>query len=186
MLKLISKLYVQLAGWKAVGRKPEVKKCVMIAAPHTSNWDFPITMAILNVLDARFRFLGKKELFRFPLGIIMRFFGGMPVDRTKKGKMVDSMIEKLQQSEELLLMIPVEGTRGYVKEWKSGFYHAALGAGVPIALGFLDYAKKEGGIMEELFYPSGNYEEDLKKIKTIYKEITARHPELSSLKDFQA
>jgi 1-acyl-sn-glycerol-3-phosphate acyltransferase len=183
MLKLTARIILAVLGWRIGGKKPEVKKYVLVAAPHTSNWDFPICMAILTMMNIRLRFLAKKELFRFPLGLIMRFFGGMPVDRTKHVRMVDNLIDTLKTHEEMAIMVPVEGTRGYVKEWKSGFYHAAVGAGVPIALGYLDYGKKEGGILPDLFYPSGDYEADVRKIRQIYKNITPRHPELSSLNE---
>lgn len=179
---LIAKLYFWLIGWKAEkGIPANVHKYVMIGAPHTSNWDFPIAMGALILLKVKVNYLAKKELFKFPLGIIMRFFGGMPVDRTRHSGMVDQMISLFKQNERLVLLIPPEGTRGYVREWKSGFYHVAWGAKVPIALAYLDYTKKEAGI-GKFFYPTGNYETDLEEIKNFYRGITARHPEKSSVR----
>ena len=183
MLTIISKFYLWLIGWKVAGRKPEVKKYVLIAAPHTSNFDFPITIAVCTLLGLDFKFLAKKQLFRFPLGILMRFFGGIPVDRNRKGNMVEYSIEMLRNTPELGLLIPAEGTRGYVKDFKTGFYYTALGAGVPIVMGFLDYGRKQGGVMDELFYPTGNYEADILKIRACFKGILPRHPERTSLNE---
>jgi 1-acyl-sn-glycerol-3-phosphate acyltransferase len=153
----------------------------MIGAPHTSNWDFPITMAALLIMRVKVNYLAKKELFKFPLGIIMRYFGGIAVDRSKNTRMVDSMINEFTLHKSLVLLVPPEGTRGFVKEWKSGFYYVALGAGVPIGLGYLDYAKKEAGIAK-LFYPTGDYTKDIEEIKNFYRGIMAKHPERSSVR----
>jgi 1-acyl-sn-glycerol-3-phosphate acyltransferase len=182
-MRIIARLYFALIGWKTYnGIPPQVRKYVMIGAPHTSNWDFPITMAALLLMRVKVNYLAKKELFKFPLGIIMRAFGGIPVDRSKKNtRMVDNMISEFGLHDRLILLVPPEGTRGFVKEWKSGFYYVALGAGVPIGLGFLDYKKKEAGIAK-LFYPTGNYEKDLEEIKHFYRGIAAKHPEKSSVR----
>ncbi len=181
MIRLIAKLYFELIGWKPrYNLPPDLRKYVMIAAPHTSNWDFPLAMAALSLMRVRVNYLAKKELFRFPLGIIMRFFGGIPVDRSRNTGMVDAMIAEFRQHDELVLMIPPEGTRGYVNEWKSGFYRVALGAGVPIVLGYLDYGRKEAGLAKA-FYPTGDYEKDLRLIQDFYRSVQARHPERSSV-----
>lgn len=110
----------------------------------------------------------------------MRASGGIPVDRSKHNNLVDSMVAMFTEREDLILMIPAEGTRSYVKEWKSGFYHTAMGAKVPIVLGYLDYAKKEAGF-GDLFYPTGDYAKDLVAIQNFYRKVTAKHPEKSSL-----
>jgi 1-acyl-sn-glycerol-3-phosphate acyltransferase len=182
MIRLIAKLYFGLIGWKTrYNLPPDLKKYVMIAAPHTSNWDFPICMAALSLMRVKVNYLAKKELFRFPLGPIMRFFGGIPVDRSRNTGMVDAMIAEFDKHNELVLMIPPEGTRGYVKEWKTGFYRVAVGAGVPIVLGYLDYGRKEAGL-GKAFYPSGDYEKDLPLIQAFYRTMQAKHPERSSLR----
>jgi 1-acyl-sn-glycerol-3-phosphate acyltransferase len=180
-MKWICRLYLKLIGW-TVGSQldPSVKKCVLVAAPHTSNWDYPIAMAILYSCGMRIRFLAKKSLFNFPLGILMRATGGIPVDRSKHTNMVDAMINSLRKNDELILLIPAEGTRSYVKEWKSGFYHTAIGAGVPIVLGYLDYGKKVAGF-GDLFYPTGDYQKDLLSIQNFYRQFAAKYPEKSSL-----
>jgi 1-acyl-sn-glycerol-3-phosphate acyltransferase len=180
-MEWICKLYLWLIGWKTGSTLPvSIRKCVLVAAPHTSNLDYPIALATLYAAGVRVRFLAKKSLFKFPLGLLMRLTGGLPVDRSKHSNMVQAMIEMFSHRDRLILMIPVEGTRSYVKEWKSGFYHTALGAGVPIALGYLDYGKKVAGF-GELFYPTGNYDQDLQVIQTYYRQFQARYPEKSSL-----
>lgn len=180
-MKWLCGLYLKLIGWK-IGSvlDPSIKKCVLVAAPHTSNWDYPISLATLYACGVRVRFLAKNSLFKFPLGILMRATGGISVDRSKHNNLVESMIAMFKAYEELILMIPVEGTRSYVKEWKSGFYHTAIGAGVPIVLGYLDYGKKVAGF-GDLFYPTGDYEKDLVSIQDFYRKFTAKHPHKSSL-----
>ena len=180
-MKWLSKLYLWMIGWKTGSTLPaSIQKCVLVAAPHTSNLDYPIALATLYGAGVHIRFLAKKSLFKFPLGILMRITGGVPVDRSKHTNMVEAMVDMFSRNEKLILMIPVEGTRSYVKEWKSGFYYTALGAGVPIALGYLDYGRKIAGF-GELFYPTGNYHLDLQLIQNYYRQFTARYPEKSSL-----
>jgi len=185
-MKWISKFYLWIIGWKIDSALPaSVKKCVLVAAPHTSNMDYPIALATLYASGVRVRFLAKKSLFRFPLGILMRLTGGLPVDRSKHNNMVEALVDMFSRKKELILMIPPEGTRKYVKEWKSGFYYTALGAGVPIALGYLDYGRKVSGF-GELFWPKGNYQQDLQSIQDFYRQFEARYPEKSSLKKEKA
>ena len=181
LLKILGKFLLFLSGWKIVGKIPPVPKTVMIAAPHTSNWDFYYTMVIFSALGVKINFLGKKSLFRFPLGLLMRFFGGIPIDRSKSNNFVSTAAEMIKQREKIILLVPVEGTRAYTEQWKSGFYYIAKEAGVPISLGFLDYAKKEGGFFEVLFYPTGNYVEDLEKIQLYYKDVQVKYPQNSTL-----
>ena len=187
MLKIIGKLILQLAGYKIIDTTPKgvqnYQKAVMIAAPHTSNWDYVYTMAALYALDVPIKYLGKASLFKFPLGILIKKLGGIPVRREQKNNMVSDMAKMINESiEQMILIIPAEGTRSYSKEWKSGFYHIAQTAGVPIILGFLDFAKKEVGFLDE-FNPTGNYEKDLKIIQKKYVGITPKFPELNALKD---
>ena len=187
MLKIIGKLILQLAGYKIIDTTPKgvqnYQKAVMIAAPHTSNWDYVYTMAALYALDVPIKYLGKASLFKFPLGILIKKLGGIPVKREQKNNMVNDMAKMINESiEQMILIIPAEGTRSYSKEWKSGFYHIAQTASVPIILGFLDFAKKEVGFLDE-FNPTGNYEKDLRVIQKKYVGITPKFPELNSLKE---
>jgi 1-acyl-sn-glycerol-3-phosphate acyltransferase len=180
-MRWLCRLYLKIIGWRTGSTlDPSIHKCVLVAAPHTSNMDYPIAMATLYACGVRVRFLAKKSLFSFPLGILMRATGGIPVDRSKHTNMVEAMISMFDRADKLILLIPAEGTRSYVKEWKSGFYYTALGSKVPIAMGYLDYKKKEAGF-GDLFYPTGDYQKDLAEIKNFYRRFTARYPEKSSL-----
>lgn len=170
-----------LNGWKIVGTvPPEIKKAVVIAAPHTSNWDFIYAMAIFRMLKLNVRYLIKKEVNFFPLSILLKNTGAIPVERSKKQNLTDQIIEKFNQSEELLVTVPAEGTRKRVDKWKSGFYYAALGANVPILPGYLDYKRKEGGFGAPI-YPTGNVEEDLLKLRKFFEDKTGKYPEFFNL-----
>ncbi len=149
----------------------------MVAAPHTSNWDFLYARTAFFLMGIPVRFTIKKEMFFFPLGILLKKLGGLPINRQKvKGGMVMQMIELFNQRDQLVILVTPEGTRSYAREWKKGFYHLAVGAGVPIVLGYLDYAKKEAGI-GPIIEPSGDYESDLKTIKAFYATVTPKYPE---------
>jgi 1-acyl-sn-glycerol-3-phosphate acyltransferase len=127
-------------------------------------------------LGLKVKFLGKKQLFSFPLGILMRATGGIAVDRSKKNNLVEYMTNLFQENESLYLLIPPEGTRSAVKEWKTGFYRVAEAANVPIVLGYLDYGKKVAGF-GTMFYPTGDMEKDMAEIKAFYSQITPKYPE---------
>ncbi len=189
MIKIISKTLLFLTGWKIIDTTPlgvlNYHKTVLIAAPHTSNWDFFYCMAIIKAVGLDVNFLGKASLFKFPLGWIMKAFGGIAIDRSKNNNMVENIANKIQESKEnICVIVPAEGTRGYTKEWKSGFYHIANLAQVPIILGFLDYKKKEGGFID-IFYPTGDYDKDLIQIKNYFIGITPKIMEFYSLKDYK-
>jgi len=177
MIAFVAKWYFRWIGWKIQGGIPaNIKKCVVVAAPHTSNYDYPITLSVFYTLNLKVKFLAKKQLFSFPLGILMRATGGIPVDRSKKNNLVEYMTEMFAEKDRLYLLVPPEGTRNAVKEWKTGFYRVAEAAGVPIMLGYLDYAKKVAGF-ENMFYPSGDMEKDMAAIKAFYSKITPKYPE---------
>lgn len=167
-LKAISRFVLRLRGWKVEGEIPDgLSQCVLIAAPHTTNWDMPFSLMIAFVLDTPLYWVGKSSIFKFPFGGLMRWMGGIPVDRSRSTNMVAATVEQFKQCPELKIMMAPEGTRSDVKAWKSGFYHIADGARVPIVLGFIDYANKRGGILGS-YIPSGNYEQDLKEIQAKY------------------
>lgn len=181
MLKLLSRLILKIAGWKVVGKYPEgLNKFVIVAAPHTSNWDFLYSRCALYILGVPVRFTIKKELIKFPLGPLLRFLGAIPIDRSpkmnKKASMVHAMINLFAEKEKLCVMVTPEGTRAYAKRWRTGFYHVAVGANVPLVLCFLDYKKKQVGV-GPTFHPTGNMEEDIEKIKDFYRTKTAKYPE---------
>ena len=176
-MKQIARFLLWLSGWRIKGAVPEGEdKAVIIAAPHTSNWDFIIGRLAYFEMGVKVHFLIKKEIFKWPLGGLLKMWGGIPVDRSKKTNLVNEIVSIFNNHKNLYVIITPEGTRSLVKSWKKGFYYIALNAGVPIVLGYLDYAKKTGGI-GPVIYPSGNYDEDLKTIKNFYKDKKGRHPE---------
>lgn len=177
-MKLLSKVIFLITGWKVKGGLPAgVKKCILVGAPHTSNFDFIYGMCGLTLLGIKLRFLAKKELFKFPLGWLLTGLGGIPVDRSKKNSMVDAIAELFESHNELVVMVPPEGTRKKVERWRTGFYYSALKAGVPIVLGYLDYKTKIASV-GPAFYPTGDIENDFNFFKEYYKGITPKYPEL--------
>lgn len=177
MLSLFARLILKMMGWKISGVIPHgEKKCVIAAAPHTSYWDFIIGRLAYWQMGIKTHFLIKKEIFKFPLKRLILNMGGIPVDRSKSNRMVDQVVELFNKYDSFFLVITPEGTRKPVRHWKKGFYYIALKANVPIALGYVDYARKEGGIGKVIF-PNGNIDEQLKEIMDFYKGKTGKHPE---------
>jgi 1-acyl-sn-glycerol-3-phosphate acyltransferase len=179
LLRGISLFFLKTLGWKTAGQLPEIQKYVIIVAPHTSNWDlfYGIIIALALKLDAGF--MAKQQLFRRPFGPIMKWLGGVPIDRSASDHTVDQVIRKFHENDKLVLAIAPEGTRRKVKYWKSGFYHIAEGAGVPILLGFLDYSTKTGGA-GPLVMPSGDLDQDMKVISNFYQTVTGKYADKSS------
>jgi 1-acyl-sn-glycerol-3-phosphate acyltransferase len=172
---------LKVFGWKVeADNMSRIKKAVIIMAPHTSYWDFPIGRLGLMSRKVSIKTMIKKESFGFPLGIFMRALGGIPVDRGNSQKTVKSITDQFAKADEFILLIAPEGTRKLNHRWKKGFYFIAQKAGVPIILGFLDYSKKIAGLGPVIF-PSGDYDEDLKKIQDFYSDKVARHPEKFNL-----
>ncbi|UYM14309.1 lysophospholipid acyltransferase family protein [Endozoicomonas euniceicola] len=176
-LRLLSNTILKLRGWKKEGQLPDVGKCVVIAAPHTSNWDFVFMMLMAFSFRLKVFWMGKNSLFKGPLGPIMRFLGGIPVERSKHTGLVQQTIDQFNQNDNLFIALSPEGTRGKVTKWKSGFYHVANGANVPVAMGFLDYKRKVGGF-GPLFKPTGDYEKDLADIQAFYRGVSGKNPSL--------
>jgi len=152
---------------------PKEKKYVLLFAPHTSWTDFAIGKIALTAMGVKPTFLIKKELFFSPFGNYLRYLGGYPVDRKRAQKLTDILAEYMQEKEEVVLLITPEGTRNRVETWKRGFYYIAQNAGVPIALGYLDYRNRKGGIGPVL-EPTGNYEADLEEIQKFYRGMRGR------------
>jgi len=184
MLVLFSRLMLRLMGWKISSVIPAgTKKCVIAVAPHTSYWDFVIGRLAYWVMGIKAKFLIKKEAFRFPFKRLLIHIGGLPVDRGRSTKMIDQVVEQFTKSDSLFIVITPEGTRKPVKHWKKGFYYIASHAKVPIALGYLDYKKKEGGVGKVIF-PNGNIESQMKEIREFYNGMTPKHPERFYKDDF--
>lgn len=158
---------------------PHHPKFVMIAAPHTSNWDFLMTMILAFSFRIKVFWMGKHTIFRFPFHGLCRWLGGIPVDRRRAGNMVARCIEEFNRNERLIMIIPPEGTRKRVRYWKTGFYHIARGAGVPIVLGYVDYLRKAGGL-GPVFFPTGDMENDMSFIREYYGKVTGKRPEVWS------
>ncbi len=157
------------------GTAPMPRKFVVIAAPHTSNWDFLYFIGAADGLNLDLSFMGKKTLFRWPFARMMRDMGGIPVDRSKSTNAVDTMIAEFAARDEFMLTIAPEGTRGRVGGWKTGFYTIAVGAKVPMVCGMMDYAKKTVGLGPAI-WPSGDYDADMIKLKAYYSQCTPKHP----------
>ncbi len=176
MLKKLCALILKLLGWKQEGEIPESRKFIVIVAPHTSNWDYVIGQLFYFSKGIRAKTMIKKELFFFPLNILLKIIGGIPVERSKKTNIVDQMVKEFEKNEEFILTITPEGTRKRVTNWKRGFYRIAIKANVPVLLGYFDYKRKVVGI-GGFFEITGDENEDMKKIKKFYSNVTAKYPD---------
>ena len=172
----LASMVLKLFGWRAEGSLADQPKCVLVVAPHTSNWDFLVMLLLAVALRLKVTWMGKHTLFRPPFGWIMRRLGGLPIDRGARHNMVEQAIESFRVHDRLLLAILPEGTRKRTPYWRSGFYHIALGAHVPIALGFADYRRKVGGI-GRVIVPSGNVAADMAIIRDFYSGIIGKRPD---------
>ncbi|RMG79112.1 MAG: acyltransferase, partial [Bacteroidetes bacterium] len=178
---------LKLHGWKVNENVPkEAQRCIMIAAPHTTNWDFYFMRIAFLVLGIPVRVAIKDFWTRFPLGLLIKPLGGLgikrgPKDPSKPRKSyVEQMADFFKEYDKIAVVIAPEGTRKLTRQWKLGFYHTAKLAKVPITFGYLDYAKKEAGVGGAL-YPSDDQAADLKKIMDFYKTITPKYPEKFSV-----
>jgi len=176
MLKKISRFILSILGWQLEAKLPSEKKFVIIGAFHTSNWDFPIGILGLWAMGLRASWVGKHTLFRGPLGPIFKFLGGIPVDRSVHTGFIHRIAELYTARDEMALTIAAEGTRSKTRHWKTGFYFIAVEAGVPIALGYLDWGKKKLGVGATL-YPGGDIKQDFETIREFYQDKTGLRPE---------
>lgn len=167
--------YYRRQGWSEVNANPDLRKCVIIAAPHTSNWDFVYFLGAATTLDLPLSFMGKKQLFRWPIGRAMRDLGGIPIDRSASHNYVQMMVDEFEKRDAFMLTIAPEGTRSAVARWKTGFYHIAVQAKVPLVLGVMDYKKKQVGLAGAI-WPTGHYLNDMAQVLEFYKKATPRHP----------
>lgn len=178
ILRNFSLIVLKLCGWKVTGSLPaDVKKAVLIAAPHTSNWDLPFTLFVAFALHLKIYWMGKEELFKPPFRGVMMWLGGIPVQRSAAGNMVAASAEAIREADELMLVVSPEGTRSKALYWKTGFYHIAHSAQVPVVMAFLDYPNKHGGLGPVL-HTSGDIEKDMLVIKDFYKNKRGKRRDL--------
>jgi 1-acyl-sn-glycerol-3-phosphate acyltransferase len=173
--RLLARWLLRRTGWDTEGERPAARSFVLVGAPHTSNWDLLWFLAITRAFDVRPRFMAKHTLFRWPMGPIMRWLGGLSVRRHLRQNVVDQVIELFEQDPDLIVAIPVEGTRKHTKYWKSGFYHIARGADVPVVPGYLDYARRRGGFGPEMRL-TGDVRADMDRIRAFFADKQPRHP----------
>ena len=179
VLRSLSLLSLRLTGWRVVGTIPDIPKFVIVGAPHTSNWDFFMFLALAFVLKGDLRYMGKKELFYWPYGGFFRWCGGVRVDRSKPQGLVEQMVRAIQAANHFQLVITPEGTRSKVVEWKRGFYHIAKNAGIPVVAGYVDSRTKTCGI-GPTFALTDDIETDVKGMQAFFKDKIGINPGLTS------
>lgn len=183
MFENLAEKALKLMGWETDNHWPEnLSQCVMIAAPHTSNWDALYARLALKALGVNVRLTIKDSYMKFPLGPFVRAMGGIGIDRRPKQvgeprlSMVQVMTDLFKHHPELVMLVTPEGTRARQEQWKTGFYYVAVNAGVPIALAYMDYEQKKAGV-GKIIHPTGNFEEDMAEIMDFYAGIQAKFPE---------
>ena len=176
LLRGMSIAFLKLTGWKIEGSLPaHTAKCVLIAAPHTSNWDLPYTLMVAFVLKLNIYWMGKNSLFKPPFRSVMMWLGGIPVNREQSTNLVTASAEALRTAEGLVqLVVPPEGTRSKTRYWKTGFYYIALGAQVPIVMAYMDYANKRSGL-GPMVQPTGDIEKDMLLVKAFYAPFKGKN-----------
>ena len=176
-LQGLSRALLRLLGWRVEGALPDnATRSVLIAAPHTSNWDLPYTLLVAFALRLNIYWMGKQGIFRAPFGGLMRWLGGIAVNRSQSTNLVAASAQALRESPgPAQLVVPPEGTRSKVRYWKTGFYYIALEAGVPIILAYMDYEQRRSGL-GPVFVPTGDIERDMLTIKAFYAPFKGKNP----------
>ena len=176
VLRGFSLAVLKLAGWKVTGQLPaNGRTCVLIAAPHTSNWDLPYTLMVAFALRLNIYWMGKNQIFKPPFRGVMMWLGGIPVQREQANNLVDASIQAIQAADgPVQLVVPPEGTRSKARYWKTGFYYIATGAQVPIVMAYMDYAHKRSGL-GPIFTPTGDIERDMTAIKAFYAPFKGKN-----------
>ena len=175
LMRWLALFLFRVSGWKVAGERPRLPKYVIIAAPHTSNWDFLFTMCLAFILRIKPRIMMKGAWFRGPMALFLRWLGVFPIDRSGSHNVVAQSIRAFKENSRLVMVVPPSGTRKKVMYWKTGFYHIAKGAGVPVVLGYLDYRRKVGGIGPTV-HLTGHMETDMKTIQGFYAHIVGKYP----------
>jgi 1-acyl-sn-glycerol-3-phosphate acyltransferase len=174
--RAVARAFLRFSGWSLEGELPAARAYVLIAAPHTTNWDLLYFLACAWAFGISPSWMGKHTLFRGPLGPVTRALGGVPVYRARAGGLVAQMAEAFERNRDLVLTVPPEGTRARAAYWKSGFYQIARAARVPIAMGYLDYARRSGGVGPVLI-PSDDLRGDMDAIRAFYADKRAMYPD---------
>lgn len=176
----LGKTIIKLTGWQVAGGVPQNNKnMIIIAAPHTSNWDLFYLLGAAYSFKLSIQWLMKASVFVPIVGSVMRFLGGIPVDRSQSNNLVRTLAKRINESDGIALVVPPSGTRGYTEYWKSGFYRIALEADIPVVCGYLDYEKREAGLGES-FNLTGDLTKDMDRIRLFYQDIAGRHPDNKS------
>jgi 1-acyl-sn-glycerol-3-phosphate acyltransferase len=178
VLRWFSIGFLKATGWKIQGQLPaNGRKSVLIAAPHTSNWDLPYTLMVAFALRLNVYWMGKQSIFKPPFRGVMLWLGGIPIQRESSNNVVEASIAAIQNADgPVQLIVPPEGTRSKARYWKTGFYYIALGANVPIVMAYMDYARKESGL-GPVFEPTGNIEADMARIQAFYAPFKGKNPD---------
>lgn len=177
-LKILARVYFFFFRWKTQGEIPDVKKGIVIVAPHTSNWDFVHLLFFSFLIEVKVSWFGKHTIFRKPFGRLFKYFGGVPVDRSKHHSFVEKMIEEFEKRERFILALSPEGTRNPVKNWKSGFYFIAKRLSIPVVLLGLDYKDKTINFLPPIYFDDNvSKEEAIEKVKNLFSKFNAKYPE---------
>ena len=176
MLKYISRSLLSVLGWEIDYTDPGIDKYVLIGAPHTSNWDFPLSLIALSAIGIKCNWVAKHTIFRWPFGMFFRAIGGIPVDRSTGTGFLKRILSAYRKRERMILVIAPEGTRSKTAAWKTGFYTIDVKAGVPIVPGYVDYSKKRLGIGEKIV-PTGDIEHDFGRVAEFYQGKQGLYPE---------
>lgn len=174
--KLYSYIFLRLLGWSIEGKLPAARKYIIVVAPHTSNWDFMIGVMTRRILGFDPKYVGKKELFVWPFGYFFKWMGGYPVNRSKNSNFVEAVVELFNQKEDFIITLTPEGTRSYRDEWKSGFYHIAEGASVPILRVAFDYGSKRV-VLDELMEAGPDVDACIADCKRYFSQFKGKYPE---------
>lgn len=169
LLRWFANVTLMLIGWRVKTEAPKLEKMVLIGAPHTSNWDFPLMLLVILHLRMDVRWIGKHTLFKQPFNGLMTWLGGRPIERSQAHNTVSQMVDIIDKADQFTLLITPEGTRSKVVHWKTGFYHIAHSADIPIVLGYIDAARKVAGF-GPVFIPTGDVESDLREIRKFYSD----------------
>lgn len=177
MCKAFYSFILRVVGWTQENRlSPDIKKFLVVAAPHTSNWDFPLGVISRGIWQIDIKYLAKKELFVWPFGYLFRALGGYPVERSKSTNLVDQVVGYYNDNDEFIITITPEGTRKYAPKWKTGFWHIAKNAGVPVVPAIFDYEKKHL-ILDEPFPLTDDMEADIERLKAHFRPYKGKNPE---------